>query len=109
MQGKELYSQTKKKVCVAPTIKSSRPNKSALKNLNKTFSDSPSAEDSADEANICEIIMETLPSVTKRSDCPVVNLAWAVERGTCARFVVYGLTVFGLGGMTQKDVPAICD
>jgi hypothetical protein len=23
--------------------------------------------------------------------------------------VVYGLTVFGLGGMTQKDVPAICD
>jgi hypothetical protein len=54
MQERQLYSQTGKKVCDAPAIKSSRSKKPAVRNLNKIFSDSSSEDDSADERNICD-------------------------------------------------------
>jgi hypothetical protein len=53
-KGKELDSQTRKKACAAPAIKSSRPKKPVLRNLNKIFNDSSSEENSADERNICD-------------------------------------------------------
>jgi hypothetical protein len=54
MQGREVCSQTRKKACDAPAIKSSRPKKPVLRNLNKIFSDSSPEDDGADEINICD-------------------------------------------------------
>jgi hypothetical protein len=52
--GKEIDSQTRKKACAAPAIKSSRLKKPVLRNQNKIFNDSSSENNSADERNVCD-------------------------------------------------------
>jgi hypothetical protein len=108
MQRRELYSQTRKKACDAPAIKSSRPKKPVLTNLNQFFSDSSSGDDSADERNICDD-SDGGDAEFKEENCLFCGeFGMDNKCGSCAQFMAYGLTRFVLDGIAQKDILAIC-